>query len=201
MYTYQYLFTNPSPLWRTSLWSLWKFIVRYTGRLFHISYNTFFYNTLQSATSIFKWRSWCQWISFCLFPSSFLSWFHNMHIALRYYKVSGHCHQLAFNKEHSIETIPVPVLIWDSRNSPTWLGLITKANLNHCVLFWKRDDGCPKSVHPKSTILSSQHFRNYMNTTTLSSQNFNIKLFCSHKYYLYHVDTFHWLHLYFIIFL
>jgi hypothetical protein len=75
------------------------------------------------------------------------------------------------------------------------LGLITKANLNHCVLLWKRDDGwCLKSVHPKSNILSSQRFRNYMDTTTFSSQNSNIALFCSHKYYLYHVDTFHWLH-------
>lgn len=138
-----------------------------TGLLFHISYSTFFYNTLQLATSIFKWWSWCEWI-FCLFPSFFLSWFHNMNTALRYYKVSGHCHQLAFNKVHSIETIPFPVHIWSSRNSLTWLGLITKANLNHCVLLWKRDDGwCLKSVHPKSNILSSQRFRNYMDTTTL----------------------------------
>lgn len=131
MFTYQYLFTNPSPPSRTSLWSLWKFIMWYTGLLSHISYNTFFYNTLQSATSIFKWWSWRQWIFFSLFPSFFLSWFHNMNIAPRYYKVSGHCHQLAFNKEHSIETIRVPILIWNSRDSAIQLGLIAKANLNH----------------------------------------------------------------------
>ena len=87
MYTYQYLFTNSSPPWRTSLWSLWKFMMWYTWLLFHIFDHTFFCNTLQLATSIFKWQSWCQWIYLFLFPSflpSFLlSYFHNMNIGLR----------------------------------------------------------------------------------------------------------------------
>lgn len=44
----------------------------------------------------------------------------------------------------------------------------------------KKDEGwCPKSVHPKSNILSSHHFRNYMTTTTFSEQNSNIKAFLS----------------------
>jgi len=124
MFTHQYSFTNSSSPWRTALWSLWKCIMQYTGLLFHISYNTFFYNTLHLATSIFKWWFW-------FFISFFLSWFHNMNIVPRYYKVSGYCHQLAYNKEHSIETIPVPVFIWKSRDSCTWLGLTAKANLNH----------------------------------------------------------------------
>jgi len=72
-FTHQYLFTNTSSAWRTSLWSLWKFIMQYTGLLFHISYNTLFYNTLKLATSIFKWQFWCQWIFyFSLFLSFFL---------------------------------------------------------------------------------------------------------------------------------
>jgi len=37
---------------------------------------------------------------------------------------------------------------------------------------------CPKSVHPKSNILSSHHFRNYM-TIMFSEQNLNIKAFLS----------------------
>ena len=75
MYTYQYLFTNSSPPWRTSLWSLWKFMTWYTWLLFHIFDHTFFCNTLQLATSIFKWQSWCQWIYLFLFPSFLPSFF------------------------------------------------------------------------------------------------------------------------------
>ena len=67
MFTYHYLFTNPSPPWRTPLWSLWNFVMQYIGLLLHISYNTFFYNTLKLATSIFKWRFWCQWIFIFLY--------------------------------------------------------------------------------------------------------------------------------------